>query len=187
MLSGGLDSTGVLYLTLTDPKYARFEILVHHIHLKNVENRAPAEAEAVKKVVNYCQAIRPFAYTESTFEYPAFGNSFLFDTDVCNFMAGSICMQLPQISQVFIGRTKDDDADPSFAERTKRSSSIFSCFAQIGKKSFPVGHFTKLQIRDLLPPELVKMTWSCRTPIYIGGIPEKCGHCKFCKKFDGLI
>lgn len=173
MFSGGLDSTGVLYKLINSKE----ELLVHHLYLSNKENRAEAEAVAVKKIVDYMKKIRQFSYTESFHEYPSFNGNFMWDSDIYNFVAGTICLSAKTIKEVAIGRTK---SDIGFATRAERGTKILNILSPSVKKTYPVGEMTKKEIYDMLPEELRKMTWSCRTPIYKDDDIKMCGSCRTC-------
>ena len=51
MYSGGLDSLGMIYKLLTDPEYNDYGLHIHHVHNRNVEDRARAEAVVVPMVL----------------------------------------------------------------------------------------------------------------------------------------
>ena len=123
MFSGGIDSTGVLHQLLTNDLFEDFRLIIHHIHIVNRENRARAEAIAVKNILQYYQQNFPgsFAYTESIFNTTGFAplesKRFPFDMDVCAFYAGNICAARHDIAYVAMGRTKTDvgGTDQSFS------------------------------------------------------------------------
>lgn len=179
LFSGGLDSTGVLYKLINSKE----ELLVHHLYLSNKENRAEAEAVAVKNIVEYMKKIRNFTYTESYHEYPSYNGSFMWDSDLYNFVAGTICLCIKEIKQVAIGRTK---SDIGIEVRADRGTKMLNLFAPDVKKIYPVGDMTKKEIYDMLPVELRDLTWSCRTPIYKENNIEKCGRCKTCLEITSI-
>lgn len=177
MFSGGLDSTGALWKLLQDTNN---KIHLHHLRLVNKENRTKAEDIAVKNIVDYVNQIRPVNYSQSYHEYPSYNNAFIWDSDLYNFIAGTICISLPNIKIVAIGRTK---SDTGIEERSIRGTNILKLLSPNVKKIYPVGDMTKIEIYDMLPKELRDMTWSCRTPIYIDENKIKqCGKCKACRE-----
>lgn len=180
MFSGGLDSTGVLWKLLSEKQ----KIHVHHMNLRNVERRARAEAVAVNKILTYVKNIGPFSYSESTHEYPSFGNKFMWDSDIVAFVSGFICLSIPSIKNVAIGMTASDE-NTGLSDRIVRSNKILEAFTD-AKKIYPVSHLTKLQIYDMLPEEIRSLTWSCRTPVYQENEAVKCGKCQTCIQMNEI-
>lgn len=182
MLSGGLDSTGALWQLLQNKEN---KVHIHHLHLINKEKREKAENIAVKNIVNYIDKIGPISYSESYHEYPSYNRSFMWDSDLYNFIAGTICITLPNIKSVAIGRTKSDSEEISTMTRATRGTSILKLLAPNVEKIYPVGHMTKNEIYDMLPKELRNMAWSCRTPIYVDeNTIKECGRCKTCLELN---
>ena len=174
MFSGGLDSTGVLWKLLNEKK----SLHAHHLYLVNKENRAQAEDKAVKSIVEYMKKINEFTYSESYHEHPAYNGNFMWDSDIYNFIAGTICLSLRSIEEVAIGRTK---SDLGVDQRAERGTKILHTFNPNIKKIYPVGDMTKKQIYEMLPEKLRNLTWSCRTPIYEENHIKNCEKCKTCK------
>lgn len=173
MFSGGLDSTGVFWKLINEKE----EIHVHHLYLSNRENRAEAESIAVDGIVRYMKKIREFSYTESYHEYPSYNGNFMWDSDIYNFVAGTICIAAKSIKEVAIGRTK---SDTGFEQRAQRGTKILNILSPSVKKIYPVGEMSKKEIYDMLPEDLKQLTWSCRTPIYRENNIEMCKKCKTC-------
>jgi 7-cyano-7-deazaguanine synthase in queuosine biosynthesis len=181
MFSGGLDSTAALLTLLQDKENI---VHLHHLRLVNQENRIKAEDIAVDIIVEHISKIKPITYSESYHEYPSYNNSFIWDSDLYNFIAGTICMSLPNIKSVAIGRTK---TDYGIEERSIRGTSILKLLAPNVEKIYPVGHLTKAEIYNTIPEELRNMTWSCRTPIKISnGMFKECGKCKTCLEISKI-
>ena len=193
MFSGGLDSTGALWELLQNQEN---KIHIHHLYLLNKEKRAEAEQLSVKNILSYLSTKHyKFKYSESYHEYPYYSyintinhnsitinQNFMFDSDIYNFIAGAICLSLPKIQTVAIGRTKSDSG-LEIDQRSIRGNKLLELFAPNIKKIYPVGHLTKAEVYNTIPEELRNMTWSCRTPIYIANnIVKECGQCKTCKE-----
>jgi hypothetical protein len=189
MFSGGLDSTGALWNLIQDK---RNKLHIHHLHLLNTQNRSEAENHSVKNILDYIAKTHAIQYSESSHEYPTYSylgvknnmlvrnKSSIFDSDLYNFIAGTICMSLPSIKKVAVGRTKSDD-NYSVERRSIRGTRLLHLFAPNAEKIYPVGHLTKLEIYDMLPTELRNMTWSCRNPINIDkNTFKECGKCDTC-------
>ena len=195
MFSGGLDSTGALWQLLQNEEN---KVHIHHLHLINTEKRARAEDTAVKNIINYVTQIRPVNYSQSYHEYPYYSylrktkddsvilhQNFMFDSDLYNFIAGTICTSLPNIKSVAIGRTKSDFENIEIIQRATIGTSIFKLLAPNVEKFYPVGNMTKIEVYNMLPKELRDMTWSCRTPIYTDeNTIKECGKCKTCLELN---
>lgn len=175
MFSGGLDSTGVFYKLVGDG----VKIHVHHMNLINEENRADAESTAVRNILVYMKELGEFTYSESTHEVPSWNSSFLFDSDVYNLLAGSICSAFPNIKYVALGLTKTDTSGP-VSRRIERGLKIFSSFGSKAQKLYPLLEMTKKEVYNMLPEKLRSLTWSCRRPVYKEGVAFKCNRCKAC-------
>lgn len=196
MFSGGLDSTGALWELL---KNKESKIHLHHLYLLNKEKRAEAEQKAVRNILSYISQPDQIKYSESYHEYPYYSylslvtptkiaadQNFMFDSDIYNFIAGTICLSLRKIKTVAIGRTKSDSSS-DINERAIRGNKLLEIFAPTVKKSYPVGHLTKGEVYNMLPRELRDMTWSCRTPINIEeNTFKECGKCKTCLELNGI-
>ena len=179
MLSGGLDSLYCLHQAFIENQ----DIHIHHLHLKNIENRAVAESIAVKNILNYYKD-KHFIYTESMHVYPVINNHFIWDLDICSFMAGTICQADPEITHILMGLTLLDTSK-EFMNRFLRSVDILTSFFNKEQKIiYPAIHMTKRQVYDALPANLRLLAWSCRRPIYINDGPIKCGECIPCRSLN---
>jgi len=173
LLSGGLDSMCMTHLMLKDAQ--DHDIHIHHIRISNIENRTHAESVAVNRAVEYFQNNNypKFKYTESTVAAPAFGRSFMYDSDAVNFMAGYICSMDRDITQVAIGLNKSDGNGPNTA-RIQKANQLLAVFTT-ATKIYPVKDLTKQEMYDLLPEQLKTVFWSCRTPKYVETVATACG------------
>jgi len=179
MYSGGLDSLGMIYLLLTDPEYKDYDIHIHHVHNKNVEQRWRAEAIAVERAVKELTQLGfEFEYSESEINTQPFGRRFLFDTDSMNFFAGYVCSVNPNIKKVAMGM-QANDANQTLEERRVRAAKILEAFTP-AEKIYPVLNMTKREIYDSLPESLRDLFWSCRKPIYSEKNIVPCLKCDTC-------
>ena len=137
----------------------REELHVHHLYLVNKEGRARAENRAVGDVVEYMRKVRDFGFSESYHEYPCYNGNFMWDSDIFSFMAGSICL---------------------------RANAIFGAFGTVAEKVYPLMEMTKRQVYEMVPEELRKLTWGCRTPIYDGDDMLECGRCRTCVEMSRI-
>lgn len=183
MFSGGLDSTACLRKLLTEDEYSGYKIHVHHIHIINVENRHAAESIAVSRIVEYFDKndYRDFDYSESTILIPAVNSSILYDSDIYRFTAGYMASSSDgQIKHVAYGRNQTDIDEGNLGTLVNRGEDIFKIFTEGSDVSeiFPVLHMRKRDIINYLSDDLVNLTWYCRRPTYIEGVPQACGKCK---------
>jgi len=200
LFSGGLDSSGVLHLLLTNDAYQHYEILVHHIDIGNRENRAPAEAVAVGHIVNYYQKKSKidFLFTQSVFDTTGFAplqaRRFPYDMDICAFMAANVCLAKMNVVHVAMGRTRTDVDHPSqdFLDRMVRAQAIFKSTLMhadivIPEYIFPVVKYSKKEVWDFLPVEVRENAWWCRRPVYRAGQhPQPCGRCGTCRDMNKI-
>jgi 7-cyano-7-deazaguanine synthase in queuosine biosynthesis len=188
MYSGGLDSLGMVYKLLTEDEYKDYNVHVHHVHNKNIEQRWKAEKIAVDMAIKELTRLGfEFDYSESEIGTQPFGRKFLFDTDTMNFFAGYVCSVNPNIKKVAMGM-QANDANQSLEERRVRAGKILSAFTD-AEKIFPVMTMTKREIQDSLPTTLKRMFWSCRRPVYTEKNIAPCGRCETCLKLreQGVI
>jgi 7-cyano-7-deazaguanine synthase in queuosine biosynthesis len=181
MYSGGLDSLGMVYKLLTEDEYKEYDIHIHHVHNKNVEQRWRAEQIAVDLATKELKRLGfEFAYSESEIGTQPFGRNFLFDTDTMNFFAGYVCSVNPDIEKVAMGMQANDH-NQRLEDRRIRANKILEAFTP-AEKIFPVMNMTKREIYDMLPESLRNMFWSCRVPIYSEKNITPCGRCDTCRK-----
>lgn len=181
MYSGGLDSLGMIYKLLTDPEYKDYKLHIHHLHNRNVEDRARAEAVVVPMVLKELTRLGyKFEYSESEIASQPYNGRFMFDSDSINFFAGYICSVNPNIEKVAMGM-QANDFNISLEDRRRRADKILAAFTDVGK-IYPVMEMTKREIYDSLPSTLRNMFWSCRRPVYSEKNIAPCGECDTCVK-----
>ena len=181
MFSGGLDSLGMVYKLLTEEQYKEYDIHIHHVHNRNVENRHRAEAIAVNIALKELKTLGfRFAYSESEIATVAFGRHFLYDTDTMNFFAGYIASVNPDIKKIAIGM-QSTDTNETLSERRIRATKILEAFTS-AEKIYPVMEMSKREIYDMLPDSLKNVFWSCRRPVYKEKQIIPCGVCETCAK-----
>lgn len=182
MLSGGIDSTYLLARSLRETKGA---VQAHHIHLVNPEGRHEAEAEACRKIVEFCRRnYRDFTYSESTVIRS--GPSFGLDIMTVALEAGVVAANMSQWPQRWmVGDCAEDRSNP--LDTPKRRGHIeaimaASCFPKAPPhyQIYPVR--AKRKLAGYMGPELTSLCWSCRTPV--DGNP--CGECKACEQVKGF-
>ena len=183
MYSGGLDSLGMVYKLLTESEYKDYDIHVHHVNNKNIENRYKAEAIAVDLATKELKKLGfNFTFSESEIGTQPFGRMFLYDTDTMNFFAGYVASVNPGIQKIAMGMQANDH-NQSLEERRIRAGKILEAFTS-AEKIFPVLNMTKREIYDMLPETLRNMFWSCRRPVYSEKNIAPCGRCGTCVKLQ---
>lgn len=195
MYSGGLDSAAMLYQVLNDEAYSDHVVHVHHMHLRNVERRAPAEAAAVKNTLAYFKAHYPdrLTYSECTLEYHFMTKGFLFDIEVGAFMSANIASRDKRIVGIVRGQTKSDFdvGGEAYLQRGKRAQDIYDSLMQFEdfKPPFitPLVEMTKEEIWHSIPADLRRLTWSCRRPVYKENKAIPCGQCSPCNEIKEII
>jgi len=191
MLSGGLDSSYLLYKYLTETDKP---IHVHHIsHRCYIEPRWKQEDLATQRVVAYCRNIRNFDYSESRFDFPPF-RIIGWDSDLQLLVAQKIGINLrAKKVRVAIGTEAGQIYRSEINRRIMPGGPkdiLWTALCNtarglnrklINKISCPLLEtgIDKSVILALCPEELIKMSWSCRTPDKKCG--ESCGHCHSCK------
>lgn len=189
MFSGGLDSLGMLYLLLTDERYSSYKLHVHHMVLKNIENRALAEKVACQRIVEFFRArqFKAFEYSESLFDYGFMQKYFMFDSTLYGFMGANMMINDPTIVMLASGRSKDDiKADQGDYSRINQGLDVYHAVLPEPIKYqrpyiLPVAHLNRQEIWDLLPENLRVLAWSCRRPVYENEQAKECGECDSCK------
>jgi hypothetical protein len=187
MFSGGIDSTAMLVKLLVE---SSDELRVHHIRMINREKRELAEQRAVEGILAYCRKrYRPFRYSESSLEFRAL-EAIPIDYLSIAFVACQVAIDTPGCNRVAVATLA---ADTDIVNRSARQRRVFdemyACYRarKLGEPDmdwiYPVYHTPKPELAGILPPELLDLTWSCRTPLE-GLLP--CGACKACRVRQGL-
>jgi hypothetical protein len=188
MLSGGLDSLGAVYLALTDRRFANYRVHVHHLVVRNVENRATAEQVACANICNHLRSAgyRQFEYTESEHEYQFMRQYYIWDVTLVGLIAGGMIRDDPSIAMLVGGRVKDDlSSDPADLYRMNLGHRVFHTMLPIEMRyqrpwMHPLTHMTHEEVYRMLPADLRDLAWSCRTPRYHANGIDECGSCKAC-------
>lgn len=182
MLSGGLDSTAnlVKYLTETED-----HVHAHHINLINPIGRGELELQAVRGIVDYCEKnYRPFDFTMSKLDL-SFMRRIVPDIYHTNYISGLMAATDPRIKKIGKNAIANDYDDPTYTDRRDVARELFRTLAPpdaMPELEYPLLDMTKSDILDYLPPELVRLTWSCRTPMHTPDGSRRCGKCGTCEQ-----
>jgi 7-cyano-7-deazaguanine synthase in queuosine biosynthesis len=196
LVSGGVDSVGMLYRLLRETDSAH-KVVAHHVNFINGENRYNVEYDVFERVCQYLKThVRDFETSHSVFELP-------FDVgtwDIINamYIGGIVTKKYArQHSLVYlcVGDTKDDFGAYKWRSPIAQSLAMISSLEdpRIAEQKNPriiqpVVHMTKSDIVRMLPEELFNLTWSCRRPVFIedGAFAETCGVCAACNDLKAI-
>lgn len=182
-LSGGIDSTFVLWKWLTENPNEF--CLVHHINLIELrddqgdisENRYYEEKLAVDKILKWLdsQGLNNYFYVENTFDYGNF-TSCLFDVELCGLFAG-ILLQSPRWASI------EDVIHPIYGWETEREDKKRKYMRMISERNinslYPLAGLKKSDVIKQMPKQLLELCWFCRNPKQ-ECVP--CGECHTCKE-----
>lgn len=180
MLSGGLDSTTVLFKLLSETDKIVF---VHHTTYLNSEERARCELYAVNNIVDWCDRnIRQLYFTKNAIDFRFMPHP-PWDYQVVAFVAAQICQKWTAISEMAVG-LEYAPPNPNWPLDWHHARNIFDSMFRFRERRvnwiFPVKDMTKLDEFNCLPRELYDLTWSCRTPVKEEGKLSPCKNCPPC-------
>lgn len=190
MFSGGLDSTAMLWKLLRGSDDA---LRVHHIRMVNREGRADAEQAAVERIVAYCREhCRGFRYSESGLDFAGL-EAIPIDYMAVAYVACQVAIDTPGCTRIAVGTlAQDTDEVNRSARQRKIFDTLYACYRarKLGEPAvswaYPVHRLSKSEIAGILPPELLELTWSCRTPLRTANGFRPCGTCKACRARAGV-
>jgi 7-cyano-7-deazaguanine synthase in queuosine biosynthesis len=188
LLSGGLDSTTMLYKYLTETQR---EIHVHHISLGGqFGNRDGVELEHVMRIVKWLRDnTRWFEFSYSSIEMPGFTGA---TSHTLYALMASLMVLSEGYSGVATGRIATDN--------TVNGSKNFDHALQIFKAAtqnrlpteavweLPINHLCKRDLIKMIPRELFALTWSCQYPVQNDdGTHRECRKCIGCaRRIEGM-
>lgn len=202
MWSGGVGSTCALLHLLTDPTYKDFDIIVHHLHIRNRNDKAIAEASACRSVLEYIQnkkKYRQFFFSESNHDYLFMTEGryqrLPHDLDLVSFHAANMCAGNKGIRYVILGSTKTDFEDVSdYKQLFDRAQGILASTLALDEDAMeldvetPLSDFTTKQAYSDLVAPVQKRVFSCINPTYTDKyVAVPCGTCEKCKIRKSLI
>lgn len=189
MLSGGIDSTFTLINGLIKDDS---EIIVHHINFINKENRHKIEAIRTRSIVKWLhQNIRKFKYSETTVDRR---NMRFFGTDIISvgFEAGIAAHSYfwetkKHIDYWTIGTCKEEGHNEKRFQHALAACRA-NCYPHEPPEFYLSDPLPKLEQMKRMPPELLKLCWTCRRPVYINNQedPKPCGKCATCNLLNKI-
>jgi len=201
MLSGGSESTALLFKELRDVNPKSDTLLAHHVSIINLEWRAEAEAQAVGGIIDIARSFGDFIFTSSTFEYPdTIGSGYTgMDVHTLGFISGHVAKQVAVAfgaidAQVLFGGSVEEE-DPKIFFNSMRFKVMQYAFKshfvpEIMNKaprptlSFPYHHVSIHDQLKWVPDEAQKLIMSCRRPVKMMGRFYRCGNCYTCQKVE---
>ena len=191
MLSGGLDSTYLLFQQLRDTTSI---IHIHHVQVRKcggTQNQWRAENYTIPKIIKWMKNNFPnkrIEFTTSRFEYfnqywPGWDTTYY--TIIALEVAKSIYAQnIYSNIKIALGIEKNITRDPLLGQRVNEYMEVFNAITSrmVNKPQFikPIVHLTKMDFIKDMPKELKNLTWSCRVPQKVGGEFIPCGRCHSC-------
>jgi len=198
MFSGGVDSTYLLHYFLTK---TNFPLHVHHISLRYPQlNRWKMEDPAVRNILAYCRDnYRGFDYSASRFDMPPLrliGR----DSDLHLMVASKIGPNLAgEKITLALGHCLEDVEAPEVQERMRRQllpnlwKALIASVEEEKKLNPEISRplidqrIPKEEIFKTVPPDLLKLCWSCRIPDFRGDVGYPCGRCNTCEKNEKIL
>lgn len=196
--SGGIDSTGVLYHTLTQYPTAHFLVMKVCLYNSISGNRMTKEKLAVDAILLKLRemGIQNFDYKELEYHYPSLGIPPLWDSEIVYFAAATCIRAYPEIGTLYEGVTADDyvGEGADFYERLEKYAKILYLVADKKPEAveivMPLDKLSKYQIMQLIPPDILALSWSCRYPVATEAYSyqlERCHICPPCKVIDSIL
>jgi 7-cyano-7-deazaguanine synthase in queuosine biosynthesis len=195
--SGGIDSTAGLYLTLSQRPDEHF--LVFKVNIINGESgsRVVKEEQAVNNILDEIRrmGINNFTYKRMSFDYSMLGSPPLWDSEAVNFAAATCIRAYPEIDEFIEGAIGDDYLQDGFQDRLDQIAKILYLVSEKTpdtlKIVFPLKDMMKYKVMKSMPPEILKLTWSCRYPegtdSWENWDLQRCHRCSTCVTIDGAL
>lgn len=196
MFSGGLDSAALLYKMLSESSMEK-HIVAHHINFINRENRHVVEKHACDSIVTYLEkTVRPFDYTESTFEFP-YTQHIGWDIITAMYVGGLVSKNYignNKEVELCIGDNKDDFGSYQWKSPIAQSIGLLASLESpmqsvqhLPTIVQPIVHLSKEDLINMIPPKLFDLTWSCRRPkLENQNMFVECGVCSTCNELKKL-
>lgn len=187
ILSGGVDSTSVLYRRLTDTTNE-----IHVLHVLGGRPSDVAHTKATRTIAVWCaKAIRHFTYVEAApIRLPGRPcNGSLFAQ--CGFLLGEYIVRNPAIGLVVQGCNggPEDQSKESLFRNDYREgvcNAVCNGYAPAPQWLYPNFDLPKTEAFRLMPGELQDLCWTCPTPRQNGSELVPCGTCLKCQEFKAM-
>ena len=172
-----VDSTVVLYMLL----FHGFNVDLFTINLGNREKRNNVEIIARTNILNYLSdRFNTFNHKYNIIsQYPDTPGYIMMDYYITNMYSASL-IKTGKYKYIAIGLLKKETEYPPIIKANIIRDIILDGYHV--DVFAPLSGIAKEQVFKLLPPELERLTWSCRTPIKRDTLYEECGTCITCKE-----
>lgn len=188
MYSGGMDSVSLLWNLL---EHTEQDIHVHSIHIDNSEGRGKAEAEAIRKTINYMKKHqRPFEFSSSVYswksKYPGGKDMVLALFQAMRAASGlGKSFNIVYTGDYNIGRDEGAEAQGVLNAlcTTRRVKPLWLA---------PFEHMTYNSVERSkgiylsIPEYLRESYWSCRKPTELFSGFVVCGECHACERQEDM-
>lgn len=164
MYSGGLNSTGGLWELITNPKYSKFDILVHHINIIDYNNQFEQQNLVVKNIINTLQNLTDrnlyLSSSRTGFEHIPPFSQLPHTLTTCAFIAGNLAQIDLDIKLIALGANRTKINDEEYKEQMNQSWEIFKTigkyrdYPSLAQFIYPVQEKLPQEILDLLPHSL---------------------------------
>lgn len=185
MLSGGVDSVYTLVKLLRE---TNDEVLAHHVHLVNIEQRHKVEAERCRSIIDICKReIRDVSYSESAIDHRGM-RFFGYDMVTIGFEAGIVAHSYwlardRMVDRWTVGTCAEDGSNPD-RWRHVLACCAANCFPHEPPAFLDMPYVSKAEEMAYLPLDVLDLTWACRRPIRDGDAFRECGQCETCKLME---
>ena len=193
--SGGIDSTAVLYNTLTQFPADNFLVFKVNLYSGSSASRTIQEIAAVDIILGNIRekGIKNFEFKRLEFDYSALGPPPVWDSEVVNYTAAVCIKAYPEIREFYEGAIADDYLQPGFEQRLEHIEKILYTVAERSHTDlqivFPLKSMSKYEVMKSIPPDILPLTWSCRYPQ--GLQPDysmvRCHECQPCTTIDAVL
>lgn len=184
MYSGGADSLSLAKNILECTKH---KIFIHHVVLKNFEERDEFQLNVLKNQLEFLKKVREFQFIQSSTEMKIDSSDYKYvglDLTTSLFMGGRSCLALKnQISAIYTGHLLATTAAELF-EGISVFNALFTNrrfkpnwlipFRSLDQRS------AKLKIYESIGKDGLALTVSCRSPSKSEGQFSSCGKCHAC-------
>jgi hypothetical protein len=189
-VSGGVDSTGMVYWLLENTKE---EIHINHVLLtRDWQSKTEAEHIATQEIVHWLRKnCREFTYSETRIGTP--GYDYAIDHLLYATNGAMMCLS-GRFKTMCTGRIRTDETING-TRNFRRALQLFKAatagYSTSGREIewwIPVNNLCKRDLINLMPKDLFKLTWSCHYPIKNkDGSFSECRKCIGCgRRIEGM-
>jgi hypothetical protein len=176
-LSGGIDSTSVLYELVRNP--AIKTIYVHHMNIKTKQGRWQPEDLAVTRIYDWLKT-QGYNFTVIS-KSEAIHFPIMADIELVGFVTGALLRSLADVNTITFSTSATDRENPLWSARHQSRLRLIDHMSQrTYKRLMPNWHKERQRVIKEMPSDLLKMCSFCRRPELARGSFKPCGVCKTC-------